>query len=415
MPVGNGLTGRSLMENSSKKQQKNTSTSDSNSTPNKKKKRGLPQRKRVQLAYMLLAVIAVSLLILLMMIPRVKEAERQKLGGDNTVQEGEHTRQAPGGTESEQQISELPEEGGQQPEDTYAPEGQQEEQTEKEIEGRPGDTQKMIPPDSVTPEERGEGKYEDQYKDQGEEDIEALHPLGDIEPPPRGKGKLYLVIDDVGYNLEQLKTYLNLPIPITFALLPGLEYSQAAQSQIARNGEEMILHQPIEPIGDQDPGPGALYVGMDPEEMRTVVNENLSRLSEVIGVNNHMGSKGTSDPELMEALFSVLKGRHLFFLDSRTTARTVAERVAEEIGLPFSERNVFLDNIEDQIEIEKALSTALEISRSQGYAVMIGHVWSEELASTLALWYGEIEEHGYEFARLSSFFTEEHVHAGDGN
>jgi len=427
VPVGNGLTGISLMKNSTKKQQKNTPTSDSNSTSgtgsksgdnssvqsgiasgsgskpgtkygskqgrpkssDKKKKRPSPQRKRVQLAYLLLAVITASLLILLMMIPRVKEAEDQ------------YPQRAQGESESEQQISELPGEGGHQPE----------EHPEEELEGQPEDTQEIIPPASDSTVEPGEEKY----KDLGEDDIEALHPLGDIKSPPPGKGKLYLVIDDVGYNLEQLDTYLHLPISMTFALLPGLEYSQAAQDKIARSGEEMILHQPIEPIGDQNPGPGALYVGMDPEEMRAVVNENLNQFSEVIGVNNHMGSRGTSDPELMEALFSVLKGRHLFFLDSRTTARTVAARVAEEVGLPFSERNVFLDNIEDQIEIEKALSTALAISRSQGFAVMIGHVWSEELASTLALWYGDIEKHGYEFARLSSFFTEEHVHAGDGN
>ncbi len=224
-----------------------------------------------------------------------------------------------------------------------------------------------------------------------------------------------MVIDDVGYNLEQLNTYLQLPIPMTFALLPGLEYSRAAQDRIAAEGAEMILHQPIEPVGDQDPGPGALYVGMPPEEMRRIINRNLEQLPKVIGVNNHMGSRGTADTQLMQALFSVLKGRNLFFLDSRTTAETVAPAVARQTGLQFSQRNVFLDNIEEQIEIEKALASALEVSRAQGYAVMIGHVWSRELASTLALWYAEIEERGYRFARISSFFAEEHVHAGNGN
>jgi len=248
-----------------------------------------------------------------------------------------------------------------------------------------------------------------------EEEKLVLHPLENMAEPPAGGGKLYLVIDDVGYSLEQLDNYLDLAIPMTFALLPGLEFSRAAQEQIARSGEEMILHQPIEPLGDEDPGPGALYVGMQPEEMRKIVNKNLDQLPQVIGVNNHMGSKGTANPELMEALFSVLKGRQLYFLDSRTTAETVGNAVAEKLGLPFSERNVFLDNIEDSAEIELALSRALELAHSQGYAVMIGHVWSRELASTLSLWYGKIENRGYEFVHLSSFFAEEHVHAGNGN
>lgn len=263
------------------------------------------------------------------------------------------------------------------------------------------------------PEGYGDETLSEEYT--SEEEKLDLHPLEKITEPPAGRGKLYLVIDDVGYNLEQLDNYLDLPIPMTFALLPGLEFSRAAQEQIARSGDEMILHQPIEPLGDEDPGPGALYVGMQPEEMRKIVNKNLDQLPRVIGVNNHMGSKGTANPELMEALFSVLKGRQLYFLDSRTTADTVGNTVAEKLGMPFSERNVFLDNIEDPLEIELALSSALEVARSQGYAVMIGHVWSRELASTLSLWYGKIEDRGYEFVHLSSFFAEEHVYAGNGN
>ncbi|MFW5727326.1 MAG: divergent polysaccharide deacetylase family protein [Spirochaetia bacterium] len=327
------------------------------------KRRGGPQHRRVQLAYLLLSIIAGSLLLLLILMPGGEE-----VGTDIS---GKPRAQDP---------------GPPPPEQAPKPEPKATDPAEQEY-SKPDETQ----------EER------------------VVHPLSDIEAAPPGAGTLYLVIDDVGYNLQQLQTYLQLPIPMTFALLPGLEYSRPAQEIIAKHGAEMILHQPIEPVGDQDPGPGALYVGMQPEELRRVVHRNLEQLPQVVGVNNHMGSRGTADPQLMEALFSVLKGRDLFFLDSRTTAETVAARVARKTGLPFSERNVFLDNIEDQLEIEKALAAALEISRAQGYAVMIGHVWSRELASTLALWYAEIEEQGYQFARLSSFFAEEHVHAGNGN
>jgi uncharacterized protein len=363
----------------------NNSRTDVRKSTQKKKRTRLPQGLRVQIAYLLLTVIAVALFTLLILLPHGGEAGP--------------VRSAPGREGRGDPVAGAP--------PGYSPEKKQIEKT-KPVQERPDSPEPEVPPE----EPRG---AEQEPEQEPEQQKVAVHPLGTIEPAPAGAGILYLVIDDVGYNLEQLNTYLQLPIPMTFALLPGLEYSRAAQDRIAAEGAEMILHQPIEPVGDQDPGPGALYVGMPPEEMRRIINRNLEQLPKVIGVNNHMGSRGTADTQLMQALFSVLKGRNLFFLDSRTTAETVAPAVARQTGLQFSQRNVFLDNIEEQIEIEKALASALEVSRAQGYAVMIGHVWSRELASTLALWYAEIEERGYRFARISSFFAEEHVHAGNGN
>lgn len=333
------------------------------------------------MAYLLLSVIAVSLFTLLLLFPRGEEDQGAPVSVDpHRPQPAEET-----------------------PREKIRPERPAQPGTALSEQDRP-----------EYPAEEPGGADQEPSQEPEQEEV-AVHPLSNIEPAPAGGGILYLVIDDVGYNLEQLNNYLELPFPMTFALLPGLEHSRTAQDRIAASGAEMLLHQPIEPLGDQDPGPGALYVGMQPEEMRCIINRNLEQLPKVIGVNNHMGSRGTADPQLMQALFSVLKGRNLFFLDSRTTAETVAPAVARETGLPFSQRNVFLDNIEERIEIERALAAALEISRAQGYAVMIGHVWSRELASTLALWYAEIQERGYRFARLSTFFAEEHVHAGNGN
>ncbi|MCF7915526.1 MAG: divergent polysaccharide deacetylase family protein [Spirochaetaceae bacterium] len=403
------------MKKASDNQPNKSTTSKPDSTENptgpahrtsKKKGRTPSQRRRVQLAYALLTLIAVSLFILLVLLPRPDSRDltgREKIDGREDspemgtegATEGEESRQIEPGPLTALPSSDGSETTGTDADDPSAMAGESEKRPKKRPEGY------------------GDETLSEEYT--SEEEKLDLHPLEKITEPPAGRGKLYLVIDDVGYNLEQLDNYLDLPIPMTFALLPGLEFSRAAQEQIARSGDEMILHQPIEPLGDEDPGPGALYVGMQPEEMRKIVNKNLDQLPRVIGVNNHMGSKGTANPELMEALFSVLKGRQLYFLDSRTTADTVGNTVAEKLGMPFSERNVFLDNIEDPLEIELALSSALEVARSQGYAVMIGHVWSRELASTLSLWYGKIEDRGYEFVHLSSFFAEEHVYAGNGN
>jgi len=145
------------------------------------------------------------------------------------------------------------------------------------------------------------------------------------------KGHLIFVIDDVGYNLKQLQPFLDLPFKITFAILPGLAYTEEAAAMIHNAGKEYILHQPMDAVNGSDTGPGVIHKGMS-------VTENLVPLPLAAGINNHMGSAGTADKDLMVSLFTVLKGKGMFFLDSRTTSNSVGAEVAVQIGLPFAER-----------------------------------------------------------------------------
>ncbi len=218
------------------------------------------------------------------------------------------------------------------------------------------------------------------------------------------RGTLYFVIDDVGNNLFQLKPFLKLPMNLTFAVLPGLKYTKQCVELIKAAGKDYIIHQPMEALGGQNPGPGALFVGMNQEQVRTIVINNLKDYNGVRGMNNHMGSAGTSDPELMNYLFNVLKEQGMFFLDSKTTAESVGLETAKIVGIPYAERSIFLDNSKEKQSILDAVESGLNVSEKKGHAVMIGHIWTEELADILLELYPSLLENNYVLNNLTELF-----------
>ncbi len=218
-------------------------------------------------------------------------------------------------------------------------------------------------------------------------------------------GTLYIVIDDVGNNLFQLKPFLDLPMKITFAVLPGLKYTREAIDLIRAAGKDYIIHQPMEALGGQNPGPGALRIGMTQDEVRTIVTDNIKDYHDVKGMNNHMGSAATSDYELMSFLYNVLKEKKMSFLDSRTTSKSVGRELAQTVGIPFAERSIFLDNSKEKQSILEAVEDGLNISTKKGHAVMIGHIWTEELADILLDLYPSLLENNFVLNNLTQLFT----------
>jgi polysaccharide deacetylase 2 family uncharacterized protein YibQ len=215
------------------------------------------------------------------------------------------------------------------------------------------------------------------------------------------KGTLVLVIDDAGNNLRDLEPFLRFPGPLTIAVLPGLPHSAEAARRIRAAGKEVFLHQPMESLGGKNPGPGALYTGMGEAEIRRVINQNLDEIWPVAGINNHEGSKVTEDGFMMDIVLSVCRERGIAFLDSRTTSETAAPLAARRAGMTIEERDVFLDNEPDKKSILRYLSTGEEKARAQGKAVMIGHVWSPELAAILTEKYSLFKEEGYRFSTVT--------------
>jgi polysaccharide deacetylase 2 family uncharacterized protein YibQ len=212
---------------------------------------------------------------------------------------------------------------------------------------------------------------------------------------------LALVIDDGGNNLRELDPFLAFPGPLTIAVLPGLPNSVEAARRVRAAKKELFLHQPMEPLNGQDPGPGAIRTGMNPEEIKAVLVQNLNEIGPVMGFNNHEGSRATMDPAIMRPLLELSRDSGLYFLDSRTIADTAGPRIAKELGLTIAQRDIFLDNEQDRESILGALEAGCKRAEQTGAAVLIGHAWSPRLAGILTELYPVLVRRGFVFVTVS--------------
>jgi len=224
-------------------------------------------------------------------------------------------------------------------------------------------------------------------------------------PEPR-EVRLAIVIDDVGYSLSGLKEFLALPYPLAFSVLPDLPHSREAGRLIAAAGKELLVHLPMEPSSGSNPGPGAVLTAQSDEEILELLNQSLERLPQAVGLNNHMGSRATADRRVMGVLLGFLRGRGLFFLDSRTTADTVGPELAGRLGVRLLERDVFLDNENSAAYIEGALRHGVRTAQARGSAVLIGHVQNVELAGELERLLPQLAGQGVELVAPSVLAAE---------
>lgn len=242
----------------------------------------------------------------------------------------------------------------------------------------------------------------------------AVPRLPEILPPLRAdgtRGVLAIVIDDAGYDLRQLKPFLDLPFPVGIAVLPGLARSASAAKAVLDAGKELLLHQPMEALGGQNPGPGAITLDMKPDQARAILERNLDALPGVSGLNNHMGSAVTRNADLMRSVVELAKERGIYYLDSRTTPDTVVRNTGLGLGISTWERDVFLDNSGDRESIARALSEGKKLAAYKGSAILIGHVWSSELASTLMEFYPQLVAEGYSLSTISRLMMMEAIDA----
>jgi len=203
-------------------------------------------------------------------------------------------------------------------------------------------------------------------------------------PRPESKGpKLIIVIDDVGENFAVLKGMAKLDIPLTFAVWPNASNTRASVELIAQKRRDLIMHFPMEPMGYPkfNPGDDALFVSMTEDEIKKRVVENLAKIPESIGVNNHMGSRFTAYKPGMDVALAEFKRRGLFFLDSLTSPKSVGRKSAKSTGIPFYERDTFLDNVKDVTAIVHQLKKSEKVALAKGYAIAIGHPYPETLAA----------------------------------
>ena len=213
---------------------------------------------------------------------------------------------------------------------------------------------------------------------------------------------IVLVIDDFGYRNDSVSDrFLNLPVPLTCAVLPGHSQSASIAKKAIKSGKEVIIHMPMESsVSMTGEDEFKLKVGMTSEEIEWRLNEALKEIPEAIGINNHQGSKATTNGKVMGVVASVLKNKNKFFLDSRTSSKTVGEKTMRSVGVLTARRHIFLDNDLNIDNISKQLDKLVVLSQKKGMAIGIGHV----KANTLKVLEREIPillERGFEFKFVS--------------
>ncbi|MDP3283090.1 MAG: divergent polysaccharide deacetylase family protein, partial [Desulfobacterales bacterium] len=183
--------------------------------------------------------------------------------------------------------------------------------------------------------------------------------------------KVAIIIDDLGYDNDLAKNYLDLDVPFTFSVLPFSPFQKSIATAAHNKGIETMLHLPMEPeeYPEVSPGPGALLTSMSPDQLISQLNKNIDDIPFIKGVNNHMGSKMTGIDTQMYQVFSVLKKRELYFVDSRTTAKTLCKPSARLLNVSFAERDVFLDHVQDPEYIRNQINKLVELAGKHGEAV----------------------------------------------
>ena len=220
---------------------------------------------------------------------------------------------------------------------------------------------------------------------------------------------IIIVIDDIGNDFALGQQAIDLPGPIHYAVLPhtfnGPRLAQLAHQQ----GKEVLLHAPMSTISGKLPGPGALTPQLNKQEFLTTLNNNLLNIPHVQGINNHMGSELTQMPQPMDWLMNVVKEQQLYFLDSRTSALTVAQKKAQFHNIPNLKRDVFLDNNRNTKAIHQQFEKLLAIADKNGFAVAIGHPYPETI-SVLKDILPTLTLRGYQQRFASEFLMQKNNH-----
>jgi uncharacterized protein len=224
---------------------------------------------------------------------------------------------------------------------------------------------------------------------------------------PPGRVPVAIVIDDMGVDRARSDRAVALPTPLTLAFLP---YARSFEAQIAMardRGHEILVHMPMQPIGTEDPGPGALTVGLGSDEIRRRVGAALDRAGPVVGINNHMGSRFTVERDAMRPVLEELQARGLLFLDSRTAGATVGPALARKLDLPYAARDVFLDNDPSLAAVQARLAELEAVARRQGHGVAIGHPHDGTLTA-LAAWLPSAAARGFAVVPVSTIVRMSH-------
>lgn len=222
--------------------------------------------------------------------------------------------------------------------------------------------------------------------------------------PRTGKqARVAIVLDDAGGRNPYQWLFLDLRYRLTFAVLPDLEDSRCFAERARRQGFEIILHAPMEPhdLGTMKAPERMITSLLDSGQVIAMLDGFFSTVPGAVGMNNHMGSKATTDPLLMGLVMRELKKRGLYFLDSRTHAASRAHAAARTAGVPALTRDVFLDHERSRAYIRDRLYDLARIAAERGQALGIGHVTHPDMYHVLREMLPKLRKIGIQFVHAS--------------
>ncbi|MBB6729529.1 divergent polysaccharide deacetylase family protein [Cohnella zeiphila] len=210
--------------------------------------------------------------------------------------------------------------------------------------------------------------------------------------------RVAIVIDDFGNGMKGTDQMLGLPVRLTTAIMPFLPTTHQDAEAAHAKGHDVIVHLPMEPVRGKASwlGPKAILTSLPDDEIRRRVEAAIADVPYAVGMNNHMGSKATADERVMRIVLQVCKEKGLFFLDSRTSYKTVVPKVAKEVGVSLLQNDLFLDDVYTMHHVSKQLRLLKEELAKKDSCVAIGHVGpsglvtSGTLRSVIPKWEGEV-------------------------
>ena len=263
-----------------------------------------------------------------------------------------------------------------------------------------------VTPDAVTPEAVTPEAVDLEILEPGEAVTQTAAAWRQNAVPvaaAEGRPMIAVVIDDVGPNRKAARRTIDLPPPLTLALLTYTSRVEELAEAARAAGHELLVHMPMEPKShNEDPGPNALLTSLPAEELQRRIDWGLERFQGFVGINNHMGSAFTRDGQAMALVMKSLKHRGLLFLDSMTVSDSAGRALARRYGVVYAERDIFLDNdYKNAGAIRKQLAKVERAAKRHGTAVAIGHPHAKTLAE-LARWIPEAKKRGFHLVPISA-------------
>lgn len=215
-------------------------------------------------------------------------------------------------------------------------------------------------------------------------------------------GKLAVIVDDCGYDMSSVRTLLNTGLPLNFAILPYKPYSSDVLEMIKSDGRVAMLHLPMEPVdrSAMSEGSSTICTDMSKDKILELTRKAINSLPGVSGVNNHQGSKATADSATMTTVLQELRNQDLFFVDSRTSSKSVARDKAVAMGVPTARNDIFLDNSSDVQAIRKQIYKAMDIAEKNGSVIAICHA-RPNTAKAWSMYAEEIKNTGIELVPIT--------------